>query len=385
MTADASHPGSPSTHTLLGLRQAIDSVDHELLQLLARRNAIVAQVADHKRRRRVAIRDHAREQEILKDRRERSESLGLAPAVVESLFRLILAASRDRQARLKVEVPPDMPPRAVAVIGGRGAMGRCIAGVFADLGHSVTIADLDTTLTPREAAASADVVVISVPIDATIAVIRELGPLVREGALLMDLTSIKSGPVRAMLESSRAGVVGAHPLFGPSVHTVQGQRIVLTPARGPEWADWLRLNLSARGLILCEATPEEHDHAMAIVQVLTHFSTEVMGSALTMLDAPIRRTLEFTSPVYLMELLMTARHYAQSADLYASIQMSNPQTPQVTGAFVKAAQELRDVVIRGDHEAFEALFAKVQRHLGPFRDEALEQSAYLIDRLVERA
>lgn len=384
MTTDASQSGSTRSRTLPELRRIIDGVDHEILELLARRNEIVAEVAGYKRGRRVAIRDHAREREILTDRRARSAALGLAPAVVESLFRVILAASRDRQAELKVEAPPDMPLRTIGVIGGKGGMGRCVAGLFADLGHTVLIADLDTPLTPREAAARAEVVVISVPIDATIAVIRELGPLVREEGLLMDVTSIKAAPVRAMLESSRASVAGAHPLFGPSVHTLQGQRLVLTPGRGEEWASWLRLNLSARGLILCEATPEEHDRAMAIVQVLTHFSTEVMGRALTKLDAPIRRTLEFTSPVYLMEMIMTARHFAQSAGLYASIQMSNPQTPEVTRAFVDAAEELRDVVTRGDREVFARLFGEVQRHLGPFRDEVLEQSAYLIDRLVER-
>lgn len=385
MSRDSHHSPSAASGPLKALRAEIDGVDHEILRLLARRNAIVGRIADFKRGRRIAIRDLPREAEIIADRRALAASLGFSPAVVESVFRLVLAASRDRQAELKVEVPPDVEPRRVAIIGGKGGMGRCLAGVFADLGHSVTIADLDTPLTPEQAAAQADVVVISVPIEATIEVIRKIGPLVRADALLMDVTSIKEAPVRAMLESTQASVVGTHPLFGPSVHTVQGQRIVLTPGRGDDWAAWLRQNLSARGMAVCEATAQEHDQAMAIVQVLTHFSTEVMGRTLTRLAAPVARTLEFTSPIYLMELIMTARHFAQSADLYASIQMSNPRTGQVTGEFIAAAQELRDAVTDGDRETFRRLFAEVQQHLGSFRDQALDQSSYLIDRLVERA
>ena len=65
---------------------------------------------------------------------------------------------------------------------------------------------------------------------------------------------------------------------------------------------------------------------MAIVQVLTHYSTEVLGRTMQRLDVPVMETLRFTSPIYHMELLMTARHFAQSADLYASIEMSNPNT-----------------------------------------------------------
>ena len=141
---------------------------------------------------------------------------------------------------------------------------------------------------------------------------------------------------------------------------------------------------SARGLVLMESTPELHDKAMSIVQVLVHFATEVMGHTLTKLDVDLQETLQFTSPVYLMELLMTARHFAQSPNLYASIEMSNPATPAVTDAFVKAAQDLQKIVIDQDRVAFDQLFEKVADFFGPFRDQAMEQSGFLIDRLVER-
>ncbi|UCD75338.1 MAG: hypothetical protein JSV91_00165, partial [Phycisphaerales bacterium] len=95
-------------------------------------------------------------------------------------------------------------------------------------------------------------------------------------------------------------------------------------------------------------------------------------------------TLNFTSPVYLMDLLMTARHFAQSPDLYASIQMSNPATKEVTEAFARAARELQETAARGDRTAFRRMFEEVSAFFGPFTDQALEQSSFLIDRLVER-
>jgi chorismate mutase / prephenate dehydrogenase len=385
MASGLSPSESQLSRPLPVLRAMIDAVDREILQLLARRNAIVSEIAAFKREHRVPIRDRARENEIIGDRRERAMPLGLSPEVIESIFRLVLWASRDRQAALKAEVPPEVEPRSVAIIGGKGGMGQCMGRLFGDLGHAVLIADLDTQLTPEEAAAAADVVLISVPIDVTVEVIGRLGPRVREDALLMDVTSVKAAPVQAMLESTRASVVGTHPLFGPSVHTVQGQRIVLTPGRGDAWLAWLRQMLSARGLNVLETTPAEHDRAMAIVQVLTHFSTEVMGRALVDLDVSVEETLRFTSPVYLMELLMTARHFAQSPDLYASIQMSNQATDEITRTFVEAAAGLKDIIDRRDREGFSRMFAAVRQRFGPFTDQALEQSSYLIDRLVERA
>jgi chorismate mutase/prephenate dehydrogenase len=344
----------------------IDTIDREVLQLLSRRDAIVSEVAGFKRSNRVAIRDHGREREIIADRRRRAEQLGLSAELVESMWRLMLWGSRDRQAGLRAEVPPDLEPRRVAIVGGQGGMGSFMARLFADLGHTVMIADIDTPLTPDEAAATADVVVISVPIEATETVIRELGPRIRPDALLTDVTSVKMGPMQAMLDSTTASVAGTHPLFGPSVHTMQGQRIVVTPGRGEQWQAWLESMLRARGLTITHATAEQHDRTMAIVQVLTHFATEVMGRTLADAGVSLEQTLQFTSPVYMM------------------IQMSNPLRGEVTSAFVDAAAAHKKAIDGGDRDAMHAAFDTVREFFGDFTDLALEQSSFMIDRLVER-
>ena len=362
----------------------IDVLDHELLQIAAKRMHLVAEIAEYKRKHGLHIRDPRREREILEDRCRIAEGMGLPRSEIESLFRVLLRASRDYQSSLRAELPYDLEPKTVAVIGGRGGMGALMVRLFADLGNQVLVSDLDTELTPAEAAAVAEVVVISVPIDATEAVIRQIGPHVRDGALLMDVTSIKEAPVAAMLESTDASVVGTHPMFGPNVHSLQGQRVVLCRARGDEWAEWVSRMLTARGLSVVETTATHHDRMMATVQVLTHFQTQVHGLTIARLGAPLEETLRFTSPAYLMELFVAARHFAQSPDLYGAIEMRNPATEQVTAAFRKAAADVADLVVRGDREGFRRMFAEVQGFFGSFTQEALEQTSFLIDRLVER-
>ncbi len=367
------------------LRALIDAVDRDVLQLLGRRMALVAEVAESKRYSGKRIRDFERERQILDDRRERAERLGLSAGVIESMWRLVLWASRDKQSELRAEVPRDVEPVTVAVIGGKGGMGRRMAQLFGDLGHAVMVTDLGTELTNAEAARHADVVVISVPIDVTEAVIREVGPHVREDALLMDVTSVKEGPLTAMLASTRASVVGTHPMFGPGVHSLQGQRVVVCPGRGAEWEGWLRRQLSARGLEIADATAAQHDRAMAVVQVLNHYQTQVMGLTLARLGVPVQETLRFASPAYLMELYVVGRHFVQSPGLYGPIEMKNPRTAEVTAAFEAAASELAAILAAKDQPAFDAAFEEVRAYFGPFGREAAEQSSFLIDRLVERS
>ena len=374
---------NPDKGPLLELRAALDALDHELLDLLVRRMDIVAEVAARKRSHRVRIRDLARERRILEDRCARAEELGLSPDSIESVFRQLMLMSRERQAALRAEVPPDVEPKTIAIIGGEGGMGRSLNTLFSDLGHEVLSADLDTELRPEDAVATADVVIISVPIRETRDVIEQLGPRVRKDALLMDVTSIKTDPMEAMLASTEASVLGTHPMFGPGVNTYQGQRVVLCPGRGDEWLDWARQMFTARGLVITETTPAEHDSMMAIVQVLHHFKTQALGLALSRAGAPLEESLRFTSPAYLLETYVTGRHFAQAPELYGPIEMLNPDSERVITIFQQAAAELAETLADQDQAAFDRVFADVRAFFGDFTEEALEQSGFLIDRLVE--
>lgn len=375
---------STAPRPLAVVRAMIDALDRELLQILARRMALVAEVAAWKRQHGVRIRDLKREEEVLRDRHERAVELGLPPGEIESIFRVLLRSSRNHQSALRAEVPAGDRARTVAIIGGHGKIGRLMARLFGDLGHHLLLVDTDTPLRADEAVAAADVTVIAVPIDRTDAVIRAVGPLVPPEALLMDVTSIKSGPMHAMLASTTASVVGTHPMFGPSVHTLQGQRVVLCRGRGDEWADWVARSLSARGLVITETSAEHHDRVMSVVQVLTHFQTQVQGLTLARLGLPLRETLTFTSPAYLLELYVAARHFAQDPALYGPIEMRNPRTAEVTAALGASVREVADILAAGDQDAFTRLFEEVRAFFGDFTAEAMVQSSFLIDRIVER-
>jgi chorismate mutase/prephenate dehydrogenase len=389
-TPEPSQPRAPEgiPPELQALRDRIDQIDHRFLELLEERHRVVGEVAAVKRSTGVPIKDPGREAALIADRRETAGRSGLSPDVIESLFRLVLWASRNLQAQLHAAVPVDMPPKRIAIIGAAGGMGTMFTTFFGDLGHEVLPVDRDTELTIEDAAANADITLISVTIRETEEVIRRAGPHVPRDGLLTDITSTKRGPVAAMLQACQAAVIGMHPLFGPGVHTMQGQRIAITPDRVPDgspWLAWMRGTLNAAGLTILETTPEDHDRVMAAVQVLTHYSTEVVGRTLQKLDVSIEETLRFTSPIYHLELLMTARHFAQSPDLYSAIQMSNPNTPEVMKAFRTAAADLDAMVRAGDADAFRTAFEDVTAYFGDFAEQALAESSHLIDRLVERS
>ena len=84
---------SPSNTGLADARQEIDTLDKELMALLARRREITEKVIQSKSAANTPIRDEAREQSVMRERIAEGRSLGLDPQLVMKLFHEIIADS----------------------------------------------------------------------------------------------------------------------------------------------------------------------------------------------------------------------------------------------------------------------------------------------------
>lgn len=387
-------PSARTTHarpveetSLDSLTRELEQVDKLLIKLITRRLSLLHRIHEHKEALNYPL-FQKEEESNLKDRiAQLSEKFGVKQELIEVVFRQITDESfRSHMRHHRNKRTPGESAKTVAIIGGTGGMGRFFARLFAERGHEVLISSELTELTPVEAASRADLVIISVPIAVTIDVIRQVAPHLKPGSCLMDVTSLKTGPLKAMLEHAPANVevLGTHPMFGPTVQSLLRQVVVLCPGRGATWLPWLRQFLESQGAVVKLTSPMNHDKMMSIIQVLRHFISIAMGKCLQTLDVDLEESLEFTSPIYRLELAMIGRLFAQNAALYADIEMQNPLTPRVVAEFLHSASTMAAVVVGGDREAFIDHFERTAQWFGDFRNRAMEESDYLITKLVER-
>jgi prephenate dehydrogenase len=272
----------------------------------------------------------------------------------------------------------------VGIIGGYGGMGSLFAGIFSRAGHEVLCSGRNTALTNADLAGRCDLVMVSVPIRSTVAVIREIAPLLDEGQVICDLTSLKAAPVEAML-ASRAEVIGFHPMFGPGVKSLQNQTIVATPSRCREKTLEALLAIFRReGARITLTTPEHHDEVMAVVQGLTHFATLSIAEAMRRLEVDPLEMLAFTSPVYRIEMDLVGRILGQDAALYGDILQCNPRVPEVLSAFAGAVASLREDVESKDPERFADFFRGNRNKFDHYIPQATEESEAMIEALVLR-
>lgn len=273
-----------------------------------------------------------------------------------------------------------IPPYSrVGIIGGKGEMGRLFRRFFEKRGYFVEIADLDTPKTSREVIKESDIVVFSVPLHLTVEIIEKHVELLREDQLVMDLSSLKVEPVRAMLKG-KSSVVGLHPMFGGSISSFSGQTIIACPVR-VDVTKWerVRSEFENEGIIVKECSPEKHDELMVIIQVLFHLTTMIQGRVMRELGVDIEETLEYTSPVYRMEISLLGRMFAQNGWLYGAISQMNPHTPKIIALIQKILAEYNDWLQSKNLAAMAKDFADTSAHLGSFCKRAYEESSKLME------
>jgi prephenate dehydrogenase len=250
----------------------------------------------------------------------------------------------------------------IGIVGGTGAMGSWFAHLVEPVTERTFRVGRRTDLTPVETARRCDVVVISVPIADTIKVIRELGPLISENALLMDLTSIKEKPVKAMLQYSCAEVVGAHPLFGTEGKSAKGQRMVLCPGRGKKGLKWLTKVLERAGIKVVVMDPVEHYQIMGLIQGVNHFSTLALGLCMVKSGFGFEEILNCSTRTFERRLDRIRSMVKQPAELFESLLMDNPWVEVSSEEYLDTIQTMLQIIRSNDREAFGELF----KSLGTF-------------------
>ena len=190
---------------------------------------------------------------------------------------------------------------------------------------------------PLPEVAGCDIVVLAAPVNRLEEVVAAIAPHLRAGALVVDVCSVKVGPVAIM----RAGlpedveILGTHPLFGPQSarEGVRGHRIALCPVRGARWRRVGAFLGRALGLRVIVTTAEAHDREAATVQGLTHLIAKVL---VRMEPLPTRMTT--ASFDMLCRAVDMVRYDAP--EVFLAIEQANPFAPDVRRRFFQLAADL---------------------------------------------
>ncbi|WP_429154770.1 bifunctional chorismate mutase/prephenate dehydrogenase [Aeromonas media] len=371
---------------LNALRDKIDAVDKQLIDLLAARLALVGEVGEVKSRHGLPIYAPDREASMLARRRAEAERLGVPGDLIEDVLRrvmresYILESTSDKEHHFKCMKPA---LGKVVIIGGQGQLGRLFGQMFGLSGYRVETLEQGDWPRADEILADAGLVMVAVPIDITCQVIDRLGTLPAD-CLLVDVTSVKSAPLEHMLAVHQGPVLGLHPMFGPDVASLAKQVIVCCQGRDAAASQWLLDQMTIWGARLQQVEAKAHDEAMTLIQALRHFATFAYGWHLSRERANLDRLLSLSSPIYRLELAMVGRLFAQDPELYADIILSSPQNLAMIRRYYQNFGEVLGLLEQGDRAGFIDAFSQVSGFFGEHADEFLRESRMLLAQANDR-
>lgn len=374
---------SDKQKVLEGSRKRIDEIDEQILDLLSERAEVVSAVIKTKVENQLPVFVPKREEEKSESFKKLASAKGIDPEWAEDFLRMIMTSSREKQSQDKFPTATQ-EPKHILYIGGEGGMGKLYKRITEQTGHHAYSIDKSNWYELEELAPKLDMVIVTVPIEVTEQVIERLKGRLSDKTILADFTSNKSAPINTMLENHDGPVVGLHPMHGPDVQNLSKQLMVVCPGRRTEEAEWFMDQCELWGMRVIKADQNKHDHVMHMVQGLRHFVALLHGSFMEEYDLRPSDMLEYSSPIYRAEMMMTGRIFAQDAELYADIVFADEERRELLMKFFEHHQKLAELVKNNDRNGFIREFEGVTDFFGKFATQALNESGYLINRLADR-
>lgn len=233
---------------------------------------------------------------------------------------------------MKAGARPSRPALGIIGLGAFGTLAaRHLAPYFEIRAYDpVGRGDADVPMVPIEAVAACPIVLLAVPVSELEPVIAAIAPHLAQGALVLDVGSVKIAPaaiMRARLPA-HVDIVATHPLFGPQSARdgIAGHKIVICPLRGRRTARVAAFLRHALGLDVILTSPEDHDREAAMAQGLTRLIARILFRMERLPDRITTRSFDL-----IREAIEMVRY--DSPGVVGAIERANPYAGEVRRAF----------------------------------------------------
>jgi len=345
---------------LLELRNRLDDIDSNIVDLIAERQAVVETIGEHKLKTGLPLRHYEREREVIDRGVARAENLGLSGSVARDIMETLIHHSLSKQETHKLVRSGHGEGRRALVIGGLGRMGEWMARYLDMVGYRVAVADQVERETPfirvddwETVVDDYDLIVVAVPLRPSNDILLRLAEL-KPQCLVFDIGSLKS-PMREGLDAMRESgcrICSVHPMFGPNEIGLSGRHILFVDVGNQQAIVEARALFAHTAADCVELSLEEHDEVMAWVLGLSHLVNIAFAGALAQSGEKVPLLKQISSSTFNAQLNVATQVVSENPHLYFEIQQGNINTQEVSEQFRKVLDELVTAVSKQDEAIF---------------------------------
>ena len=224
--------------------------------------------------------------------------------------------------------------------------------------------------TAAAAADGADLVVLCAPVGVMGLLAREIGPVLKPGAIVSDVGSVKGAVVEAVAPHlpAEARLVPAHPVAGTEqsgpeagfAELFEGRWCILTPTTDsdPDAVDQVARLWRAVGSEVELMTPEHHDRVLAVVSHLPHLiAYTIVGTASDLEEVTQSEVIKFSAGGF----RDFTRIAASDPTMWRDVFLTNREaTLEVLGRFTEDLIALQRAIRWGEGETLFDTFTRTR-------------------------
>jgi len=379
---ESSDVNSAAQQSLSRSREEIKVLTKSILDLANARQKVSLQVARDKAILGEQIFNLEVEEKLLSESDEYARKIGLdqdlAQALVQDLIKHSKVAQSSDLYREKIKQFLEVRKIKTIAIVGAGRMGSWFARYFRGFPVKISLYDeipgkakgkarkvgVDH-LQSIEEATGADLVVVSVPISKTPAIVRQLSELALDSPkdlILLEISSVK----KVMEDSGLFGddaltenikLYSIHPLFGGSAQFFEANSIIQS---FPKDTTFLRGIFPQCAIFTLDWSA--HDELMGLFLTLPHALAMVFADVIDSDGRKLsREILSLNSPSYLHMLDLAQRVLSEDPEIYFEIQSSNPNSKLVISRAMNSLLKLEKSI--NSRSEFVEFFLKARRRI----------------------
>jgi prephenate dehydrogenase len=168
----------------------------------------------------------------------------------------------------------------------------------------------------------------------------------KNGSTLCEIASLKTRTAAALvsMESLSIQPLSIHPMFGPDIENIEGQKIVVVPIRDSDIETSIAKDLFPEAEIIT-IDAETHDSCMATVLSLPYFMNLVFAKTIPIGNMALLRQLAGTT--FTVQLAVTQCIVGESPELIESLINENVFSMDSIGRFIDESIYFRRLLKKG--------------------------------------
>jgi prephenate dehydrogenase len=246
-------------------------------------------------------------------------------------------------------------------------MGSFFVRYFLSKGHTVSGSDVRPsaisskgfTFFPSNANAAkdSDLVLIASPIDTTIETVEDCLAVMKKGATLVEISSVKGKilpSVRRLIGRRGVRLLSVHPLFGPTLRSGAEMKMLVVRS-GKGGGMQLAKGIFPEAALIPVGGEVDHDRVVALTLSLTHIVNMLYARTIMKRMSP-SDFRKMTTPTSAVQVALAEAVLSNDPRLYSYIQTENKESAKVIKQLSRELKRISKIVKARDRGSFEALY-----------------------------